>query len=159
MENQRYENLLMKAQKNEISANDICEVVLILNDKLTNDNKEMKKAISQNTRGLRDIEEEYPLLPPEADDLAKAVKHKGVSVMGGKKSAAYQDTALRKKVYMDIYGEIKRQYGLIDEKGAQQSYKKLKRKYLKGAMSVVEEYEPPISIANEIEELNELDED
>ena len=119
----------------------------------------LEKSTAKQGRTLRDIEEEYPLLPPEADDLSNAVKRKGVYILGGKKSNAYQNTALRKRVYQDIYSEIKRQYGLIDEKGRQQSYKKLKRKYLKGAFSVVEDYEAPIALANEIEAENELDED
>lgn len=119
----------------------------------------LEKSTAKQGRTLRDIEEEYPLLPPEADDLSNAVKRKGVYILGGKKSNAYQNTALRKRVYQDIYSEIKRQYGLIDEKGRQQSYKKLKRKYLKGAFSVVEDYEAPIALANEIEAENELDEE
>lgn len=118
----------------------------------------LEKSTAKQGRTLRDIEEEYPLLPPEADDLSNAVKRKGVYILGGKKSNAYQNTALRKRVYQDIYSEIKRQYGLVDEKGRQQSYKKLKRKYLKGAFSVVEDYEAPIALANEIEAENELDE-
>jgi hypothetical protein len=118
----------------------------------------LEKSTAKQGRTLRDIEEEYPLLPPEADDLSNAVKRKGVYILGGKKSNAYQNTALRKRVYQDIYSEIKRQYGLIDEKGRQQSYKKLKRKYLKGAFSVVEDYEAPIALANEIEAENEHDE-
>lgn len=118
----------------------------------------LEKSTAKQGRTLRDIEEEYPLLPPEADDLSNAVKRKGVYILGGKKSNAYQNTTLRKRVYQDIYSEIKRQYGLVDEKGRQQSYKKLKRKYLKGAFSVVEDYEAPIALANEIEAENELDE-
>ena len=118
----------------------------------------LEKSTAKQGRTLRDIEEEYPLLPPEADDLSNAVKRKGVYILGGKKSNAYQNTTLRKRVYQDIYSEIKRQYGLIDENGRQQSYKKLKRKYLKGAFSVVEDYEAPIALANEIEAENELDE-
>lgn len=118
----------------------------------------LEKSTAKQGRILRDIEEEYPLLPPEADDLSNAVKRKGVYILGGKKSNAYQNTTLRKRVYQDIYSEIKRQYGLIDEKGRQQSYKKLKRKYLKGAFSVVEDYEAPIALANEIEAENELEE-
>lgn len=119
--------------------------------------EELDRRTAKNTRGLRDIEEEYPLLPPEADDLAKEVKRKGVEVLGGKKSNAYQETGLRKRVYMDIYGEIKRNYGLIRENGAQESYKKLKRKYLKGAISVVCDYIAPIALQNEIDDLNDLE--
>ena len=104
----------------------------------------------------REIEEEYPLLPPEADDRAKAVQRKGVEVMGGKKSNAYANTDLRRKVYWDIYTEIKRNFGLIDERGRQKSYKKLKRRNLKGAMMIVDEYILPISLENEVDEENDL---
>lgn len=117
----------------------------------------MKRKLTKHDRNFLDIEEEYPLLPPEADDLASAVKKKGVAVLGGKKSNAYQDRNLRTQVYRDIYSEIKRQYGLVDERGIQKSYKKLKRKYLTGAFAVIDTYEAPIAIANEIESLNEID--
>ena len=116
-----------------------------------------RKAVKHD-RQFRDIEEEYPLLPPEADDLAKAVQRKGVFCMGGKSQPAYRNTDLGKKIYRDIYTEIKRQYGLIDDMGRQKSYKKLKRKYLTGALTVVEMYELPIALQNEVETENELDE-
>ena len=115
-----------------------------------------KKAVKVD-RNLRDIEEEYPLLPPEADDLSNEVKKKGVFCMGGKKSPAYANTDLRKRVFMDIYGEVKRQYGLVSETGRQLSYKKLKRKYLKGAMGIISNYELPIALANEVEAENEIE--
>lgn len=118
----------------------------------------LEKKTAKHGREIRDIEEEYPLLPPEADDLSNVVKKKGVEILGGKKSNAYANTALRKRVYQDIYLDVKRQYGLIDEQGRQMSYKKLKRKYLKGAIAVVGEYVAPIALANEIDAENELDE-
>lgn len=118
----------------------------------------LEKKTAKHGREIRDIEEEYPLLPPEADDLSNVVRKKGVEILGGKKSNAYANTALRKRVYQDIYLDIKRQYGLIDEQGRQMSYKKLKRKYLKGAIAVVGEYVAPIALANEIDAENELDE-
>ena len=118
----------------------------------------LERKTAKHGREIRDIEEEYPLLPPEADDLSNVVKKKGVEILGGKKSNAYANTALRKRVYQDIYLDVKRQYGLIDEQGRQMSYKKLKRKYLKGAIAVVGEYVAPIALANEIDAENELDE-
>ena len=80
-------------------------------------------------------------------------------ILGGKKANAYKDVDLRRKVYRDIYYEVKREYGLIDEKGCQLSYKKLKRKHFKGALAVIAEYIPPIGLQNEITSLNELDGD
>lgn len=122
-------------------------------------NKEVRKRLDNMGRFKRDVEEEYPLLPPEADELSREVKKKGVSVLGGKNTNAYNNKTLRQSIYRDIYYEIKREYGLIDEKGSQLSYKKLKRKHLQGAFAVVADYVPPIGYQNEITALNELDDD
>lgn len=126
---------------------------------LENKEKQKDKVLVQHGRELQDIKEEYPLLPPEADDLSKAVKRKGVEILGGKKSRAYKNKEIRTKVYRDIYGEVKRQYGLSDEQGRQQSYKKLKRKYFKGALLIVDGYEAPVALYNDIEAENELGDD
>lgn len=118
---------------------------------------QIKNSTSTNTQDIREIKEEYPLLPPEADDLSTKVRRKMAECMGGKKSPAYKNLKeLRKKICRDIYYEIKRQYDLIDEKGRQKSYKKLKRKHLNGAMMVVDEYVLPIEYQNQIEAENEL---
>ena len=81
---------------------------------------------------------------------------KGVEVMGGLKSGAYRNRDIRTKVYRDIYYEVKRQYGLINEKGAQLSYKKLRRKYLNGAIETVKEYTLPIELQNDVDAENEV---
>lgn len=168
MENQNCKELLKSARLTELPSG-VGEIISYFAEHIDNLDtntirlkrqiKEQNKTILQHTRGLQDIEEEYPLLPPEADDLSKAVKKKGVTVLGGKNSEAYKDTSLRKRIYQDIYLEIKRHFGLIDEKGAQQSYKKLKRKHLSAALLIIEEYEPPISLENEITMANDIDED
>lgn len=138
----------------------IKEFVMVIAETLVtngNDIRYLKKSVAQNTRDMTDVKEEYPLLPTESDDLQRAVKRKGVALMGGKKSNAYQDVNLRREVFKDIYREIKRQYGLIDERGVLLSYKKLKRKYLKGALALVEEHELSIVLQNEVDALNELE--
>lgn len=117
----------------------------------------LAKSTAKNTRSIVDIEQEYPLLPAEADDLSKAVRRRGVGVLGGKDKPAYKNAELRQKIYKDIYLEIKRQYGLIDEAGRQASYKKLKRKYLQSAITLAETYEAPIALANEIDAENDLE--
>lgn len=122
----------------------------------------LERSDVKQDRRLQDIEEEYPLDPCMADDISKAVKRKGVEVLGGKKSGAYKDSSIRTKVYQDIYGVMKREYGLITEDGYQDSYKRLKKKYFKGALNIISEYEPPMVLANEILAMNEaaeLDED
>lgn len=161
MGNNELHELSVRAQSNGLTVEDLNHVVVAIANKLNateTDIRSLKAATSKTERSVRDIEEEYPLLPPEADDLSKAVKRKGVRLLGGKNSPAYKDAALRRDLYMDIYAEIKRQYGLIDEDGRRQSYKKLKRKYLVGAFKVVEEYILPIALENRIEEANEIEE-
>lgn len=148
-----YSVMVQKATRNELTPQDICQVVLALDEH----NRMSDKQIAQTKRDVRDIETEYPLLPPEADDIAKAVKRKGVELMGGKKSNAYADKDIRTKVYRDIYCEIKREYGLVNERGGYESYKKLKRKYFNGALNVVSGYALPTVLAEEIESINDLD--
>lgn len=154
--------LISKLESTQLSNAEIGQALVYIVNKLDAQddvNKEVKRRLDGMGRFKRDVEEEYPLLPPEADELSKRVKRKGVAVLGGRKSNAYADVALRRSVYRDVYYEIKREFGLIDEKGSQLSYKKLPRKYLKGAFGVVKNYTPPIGIQNEITALNELDED
>lgn len=161
MDEKKLNELVARASKGELTADNINEVVIAFAAREVKQDTEirnLKVSSAQHGRSLQDIEEEYPLLPPEADDLSKLVRRVGVRVLGGKKSAAYADTALRSKVYKDIYGEVKRQYGLEDASGRKQSYKKLKRKHLNGAMDIVSNYIPPIAISNEIEEVNDLGE-
>ena len=154
--------LITKLASNSLTNADRDKILLHIVNRLDAQedfNKETKRKLDGIGRFKRDVEEEYPLLPPEADELSKEVKKKGVEVMGGRNSNAYADRNLRTSIYRDIYYEVKREYGLIDEKGAQLSYKKLKRKHLKGALAVVAEYVPPVGLQNEITALNELDDE
>ena len=154
--------LITKLASNSLTNADRDKMLLYIVNKLDaqdDTNKEVKKRLDNMSRFKRDVEEEYPILPPEADELSKEVRKKGVEILGGRNSYAYADASLRKSVYRDIYYEIKREYGLIDEKGCQLSYKKLKRKHFKGALAVIADYVPPIGLQNEITSLNELDED
>jgi hypothetical protein len=154
--------LITKLASNSLTNADRDKMLLYIVNKLDaqdDTNKEVKRRLDNMSRFKRDVEEEYPILPPEADELSKEVRKKGVEILGGRNSYAYADASLRKSVYRDIYYEIKREYGLIDEKGCQLSYKKLKRKHFKGALAVIADYVPPIGLQNEITSLNELDED
>lgn len=161
MASKKLNELMLRAQNNELTADDINVIVLAIADNEQGQDAEIKTLKindKRKDRALKDIEKEYPLLPPEADDISRAVKRKGVEVMGGKKSGAYNNKDIRNRVYRDIYGEIKRQYGLEDVSGRQLSYKKLKRKYFQGALDVVEDYVLPIALANEVDEENEINE-
>lgn len=146
-----------RIQKNETDIEEIREKTIAEVANIGDSVAVIEKNLKSHGVDINEIKTEYPLLPPEADDLSAAVRRKMATCMGGKKSPAYRNLKeLRKKICRDIYYEIKRQYDLIDEKGHQKSYKKLKRKYFKGALSLVDEYFLPIEYENQVNAENEL---
>lgn len=100
------------------------------------------------------LEFDIPLYGSEADELSNHVKRKGVAVLGGKQSEAYQDTEIRSKVYRDIYDQIKREFGIYDDSGRPKSYKALKRKYIADAHDLIDCYEAPTYLVELIEAAN-----
>lgn len=110
--------------------------------------------IKQIDTRMNKLEFDIPLYGSEADELSSHVKRKGVSVLGGKQSEAYQDTEIRSKVYRDIYDQIKREFGIYDDTGRPKSYKALKRKYIAEAHEFIDCYEVPTYLMELIEEAN-----
>lgn len=96
---------------------------------------------------LESLKMDLPILPIEADRITEAVKRKGVSVLGGKHSNAYQNRGLVNSLYKDIYREIHRNYDV-------HSYKAIKRKDVESVISIVREYRPPIVLADKIHKEN-----
>ena len=93
------------------------------------------------------IELDLPILPIEADRITESVRRKGVAVMGGKQSSAYHDRGLRQKVYNNLYGHLKYQFGI-------RSYKAIKRSQCNRAVEIIEKWEPPVFLADQIEQVN-----
>lgn len=117
--------------------------------------KEVKNQLDQvndktleNKKALEEFKEDSPLFNIECEELQNAVRRKGVKVLGGKNSPAYKDRSLRVKVYKDIQKQIKRQFGI-------NSYKAIKRKHFEMAKDLVDFYEVPIILKDEIKVLNE----
>ena len=103
----------------------------------------MDTQISGIETKITDLEFDVPLYSCEAKELSDHVKRKGVEVLGGKNSNAYKNKSLRAKVYQDIYGVIKREFGLYGEDGKFQSYLSLTRRYKEAAHKLVDKYEVP----------------
>lgn len=103
----------------------------------------MDTQISGIETKITDLEFDVPLYSCEAKELSDHVKRKGVEVLGGKNSNAYKNKSLRTKVYQDIYGVIKREFGLYGEDGKFQSYLSLTRRYKETAHKLVDKYEVP----------------
>ena len=97
----------------------------------------------QLEKKVYDLENNVPLFNIECDELQKALQAKGIQILGGKSSQAYQDKSLRTKLYTDIQREIKRQFQI-------HSYKALKRSQLSIALEIIDKYTAPLVIADEI---------
>lgn len=96
---------------------------------------------------LQDFKKDMPLLALECDRITTAVRRTGVRCLGGKESLAYQDKSLRGKVYSDIYGQLKREFGVT-------TYKGIKRRQCDMAVEIVSSYRLPIALLEEVEGCN-----
>lgn len=108
---------------------------------------EVDEKITAVDEDLQNFKQDMPILGIEESRITAAVRKKGVNCLGGKESEAYQDKSLRGKVYADIYGQLKREFGVA-------TYKAIKRSQCESAVSVVKEYELPIILKEQIEDCN-----
>lgn len=115
---------------------------------------ELEQKVDTVERKVEYLEKDIPLYGSEADELCNHVKRKGVVVMGGKASNSYKDTKIRSAVYTDIYNQIKREFGLYDDKGRFTSYKALKRRYIYEAHELIDSYVLPTYLEERIENSN-----
>lgn len=112
------------------------------------------KKIQRIETRMNKLEYDIPLYGSEADELCNHVKRKGVEMLGGKGSNSYKDTKIRSAVYTDIYNQIKREFGLYDDKGRYKSYKALKRKYIYQAHETIDAYDLPTYLEEQIKDCN-----
>ena len=110
--------------------------------------KEQEQKIIAIDKKINSLEWDMPLFNVECDELQKVLKKKGVEVLGGYRSPAYNDRSLRAKVYVDIQGQIRREFGLS-------SYKAIKRKNIDLAKEIINNYTAPICLSDEIYCLNQ----
>ena len=96
---------------------------------------------------LNNLEDNMPLFNIDCEELQSKVKKIATKVLGGYKSPAYLDKSIRSKVYSDIQGQLRREFGL-------KSYKAIRRKELGQALNIVENYKAPLYLENEIVCLN-----
>lgn len=108
---------------------------------------EVNEKIDTVKQDLEDFKQDIPLFAVECERITVAVHKRGVSALGGKESNAYSDSSLRGKVYSDIYRELKRQLGVA-------SYKAIKRNQCELAISVIDEYEVPYALAEQVKDCN-----
>lgn len=109
--------------------------------------KEVDSKVDTVNKDLQDFKMDMPILGIECDRITTAVRRKGVRCLGGKESEAYQDKSLRGRVYADIYGQLKREFGVS-------SYKAIKRNQTDTAVRIVNLYELPMALEDEIADVN-----
>lgn len=109
--------------------------------------KQVDKKVDNLSDRIDKLEMDLPILPIEADKITEAVKKKGVAILGGKQSNAYNDRRLRAKLYNSLYANLKYNFGV-------KSYKSIKRSQCENAIEVIQKYEPPFFIAEQIENTN-----
>ena len=99
-----------------------------------------------NGKKIAELEANLPLLGVDCEELVKEVKKTGVKYLGYG-TPAYKDKSTRMKVYTDIYGQIKREFGV-------NSYKALKRIQLSKALEFIKSYKLPTILAEKMAALN-----
>lgn len=93
---------------------------------------------------LEQFKQELPLFGIDEDRIVTAVRRKGTECLGGKESNAYNDKSIHGKVFKDIYRELKRQFGITG------TYKQLKRNQCDDAVRIVERYQLPMFLEDQI---------
>lgn len=114
---------------------------------LAQGNEELNQKVDKVEAEVKELKDTMPLLAVDCDLITKAVKTKGVEVLGGKDSNSYKDRSLRSRVYADIHREVKRQFGVT-------TYKAIKRNQCEKAVAFVRNYNVPFVLQEEISESN-----
>lgn len=108
---------------------------------------ELKEEVESIRADLNSLKMDLPILPIEESKITEAVKRKGVAVMGGKQSNAYNNRNIRQKVYNNLYANLKYNFSV-------RSYKAIKRCECDKAIEIVNSYQPPFFLQQTIENEN-----
>lgn len=114
---------------------------------LAQGNVELNKRVDDIQADLESLKMDLPILPIEADRITEAVKKKGVTILGGKESNAYNNRNLRQKLYNNLYANLKYNFGV-------KSYKSIKRSQCDKAVEIIQKYEPPFFLSEMIQNEN-----
>lgn len=96
---------------------------------------------------MDEFEQGLPLFPSEADSISGEVKKRVVNCLGGKSSNAYRNESIRRRTFIDAYQNLKRNFNV-------RTYKSIKRSQCDRAIEIVERYQPPVFLSDEIEQCN-----
>lgn len=105
------------------------------------------KKITTVDQDLQTFKKDMPILALEIQKITRAKNHKVVPLMGGKEAAAYKDRGLRGRVYRDLESQLNREFGV-------DTYKAIKRNQCELAIEIIESYELPMALEDEIKDAN-----
>ena len=120
------------------------------NDKimlLAQGHMELQQEVDSIKKDMEILKMDLPILPVEEDRITSAVKRKGLAVMGGKTSNVYRDKSIRRKVYQGIYANLKYNFQI-------KTYRALKRSQVDKAIEIINNYQPPYVLAEQIDSAN-----
>lgn len=114
---------------------------------LAKGNVELNHRVDTLAERMNKFEYDLPLFPSEADNISSAVKRRVVETLGGKHSNAYHNKSISQTTFIDAYRNLKRNFNVS-------SYKAIKRNQYNRALEIVEEWKPPVFLADEISACN-----
>lgn len=114
---------------------------------LAQGNVELKEKIEAVNDDLQEFKRDMPLLALECQKITKAKNQKVVPILGGKDAPAYKDNSLRQLVYSDIDAQLRREFGV-------NTYKAIKRNQCDMAIKIINEYELPMYLKDQIDSSN-----
>jgi prophage antirepressor-like protein len=108
---------------------------------------ELEQKIDDVNKDLQTFKQEMPLLALECQRITVAKNKKVVSLLNGKESNAYRNASLRGRVYRDLESQLRREFGIS-------TYKALHRNQTDKAIEIINGYELPLCLKNEIQAEN-----
>ena len=96
---------------------------------------------------IKHLQNDVPLYTSECEVLQNKLKAKIVKLLGGKSAPAYRNASLRRKSYIDIQSQIKREFGV-------NSYKAIARKNYQKALEIIDNYTLPTVLNDQVIKLN-----
>jgi prophage antirepressor-like protein len=109
---------------------------------------ELEQKIDDVNKDLQTFKQEMPLLALECQRITVAKNKKVVSLLNGKESNAYRNASLRGRVYRDLESQLRREFGIS-------TYKALHRNQTDKAIEVINGYELPFCLHDEIRNENQ----
>lgn len=108
---------------------------------------ELKAEIDSVKADLEQFKQDMPILGIEESKISNAVKKKGMECLGGKESNAYNDKSIRGRLYQDLHRQLRREFGIS-------SYKAIKRNQTDTAITIIQQYTPPLVLSETIDTMN-----